>query len=93
MNLTGKCKEDFVGWFYSLDRLNDRYFNSIEMFYRIPQSMQYGVMVDFSETVEDITQHKMVDSEQSYVTGGHSRPEARSFSAEKFNKRYNQNFK
>jgi hypothetical protein len=51
MTLTGKCKEDFEEWFYSLDRLNDRYFNSIEMFYRIPQSMRCGVYVDWFDSV------------------------------------------
>lgn len=83
MILTGKCKEDFEKWYQSLED-----FYHLEL---MPNNMVYGVIVDFSETVKDITQHDMVEMEQGYIAGGHTRPEARTFTVEKFNKRYNQN--
>tara|TARA_B110000495_G_C22563947_1_gene340049 strand:- start:84 stop:392 length:309 start_codon:yes stop_codon:yes gene_type:complete len=101
MTLTGKCKEDFESYLEELDRrdiegvycdyngtfycYNDYHFSCL------PESMQYGVIVDFSETVEDVTNHKMVEAEQSYINGGHSRHESRIMTVEKFDKRYNQN--
>ena len=92
MKLTGKCKEDFEKWFldnYGFDKWED----VKPDFHNGDPSMKYGVIVDFSETVEDKTHHKMVEAEQSFVNGGHARPEARVFTVEKFNNRYNQNKK
>ena len=95
MKLTGKCKEAFEKWFVinvEYDFYGDQSsYNSTSDFVDIPESMQYGVIVDFSETVEDVTNHKMVEAEQSYINGGHSRPESRIMTVEKFDKRYNQN--
>ena len=48
MELTGKAKEQFEAHFYSL---KDRYFNSVEMFYKASDSMQWGVYVDFFREV------------------------------------------
>jgi hypothetical protein len=56
MILTGKCKEDFEKWFH----LNDEYLgyefsvhkcDSTPDFYKEPFSMQYGVLVDFFDSV------------------------------------------
>jgi hypothetical protein len=90
MTLKGKCKEAFEKWFldnYGFDKWED----VIPNFHNIDPSMKYGVIVDFSETVEDVTNHKMVEAEQSYINGGHSRPESRIMTVKKFDKRYNQN--
>jgi len=48
MELTGKAKEQFEEYFYSL---KDRYFNSVEMFYKASDSMKWGVYVDFFDSV------------------------------------------
>ena len=100
MKLTGKCKEDFEKWYMEsfLNYVDPKFidmYKSMELtrFNNTHPSMQYGVRVDFSETVEKITNHKMVESEQSYIIGGHTRVEARTFTVEKFDKRYNQNIK
>ena len=89
MTLTGKCKEAFEEHYVN----NVMHINKLRLvdFYNLQDSMQYGVIVDFSETVEDVTNHKMVEAEQSYINGGHSRPYSRIMTVEKFDKRYNQN--
>ena len=46
--LEGKAKADFEKWFYLL---NERYFNSVDMFYKTTDSMQYGVYVDWFDSV------------------------------------------
>lgn len=56
MDLTGKCKIDFEKWFndkYLLftTRVEQKMFKLIE-FYDSPQSMQYGVYVDFFASVD-----------------------------------------
>tara|TARA_R110002074_G_scaffold351664_1_gene522858 strand:- start:3204 stop:3482 length:279 start_codon:yes stop_codon:yes gene_type:complete len=91
MKLTGKCKEDFEEWYTNPLRHKVALHRSIKHWETFPESMQYGVIVDFSETVEYVTNHKMVEAEQSYINGGHSRPESRIMTVEKFDKRYNQN--
>jgi len=60
MELTGKCKEDFEKWFIETDKGNPIkswisedlgliYLQT--MFSVLPQSMQYGVYVDFFDSV------------------------------------------
>ena len=57
--LTGKCKEDFEKWFYAnevhLDicELEFNYQKStvLDVFQSLPLSMQYGVLVDFFDSV------------------------------------------
>ena len=63
--LTGKCKEDFEKWFKRLDGQEEEHEwfiyltkgrNPIGFFYEFPFSMQYGVYVDFFDSVDvDIT--------------------------------------
>ena len=54
MELTGKCKEEFEGWL-SPNVLNHNFFDSfIAGFFESPQSMQYGVYVDYFESVDII---------------------------------------
>ena len=102
MKLTGKCKEAFDKWFKAtycfmgnMQRegqqfeTDEQFISKFEHFNISPSSMQYGVYVDFSETVEEITKHKMAEGEQSYIDGGHTRPEARTFTVAKFDKRFN----
>jgi hypothetical protein len=48
MKLTGKCKEDFEKWFRRINLKNNWLLNS---FYKLPQSMQYGVLIDFFDSV------------------------------------------
>ena len=55
MILTDKCKADFEKWY---DDLNLKYYSdikgilsSINTFYSLPFSMQYGVYVDFFDSV------------------------------------------
>ena len=58
--LTGKCKEDFEKWFKRLDGQEEEHEwfiyltkgrNPIGFFYEFPFSMQYGVYVDFFDSV------------------------------------------
>ena len=46
MMLTGKCKEDFEKWF-----LKQWDIKKLEYFYFLTSSMQYGVLVDFFDSV------------------------------------------
>jgi hypothetical protein len=48
MKLTGKCKKEFEKWFRRINIKNNWLLNS---FYKLPQSMQYGVFVDFFDSV------------------------------------------
>ena len=62
MELTGKCKEEFEKWLLSndinqevLEIDNMTYYGSYDvydLFYLLPESMQYGVYVDFFDSVE-----------------------------------------
>ena len=46
MRLTGKCKEDFEKWF-----LKQWDVKKLEYFYFLTPSMQYGVLIDFFDSV------------------------------------------
>ena len=46
MNLTGKCKEEFEKW-----RKKQNYNVDAPYFYELKYSMQYGVLVDFFDSV------------------------------------------
>lgn len=57
--LTGKCKEDFVEWFHNsedgvmvFESLNTGDFQPYQQFIHLPISMQYGVYVDFFDSVD-----------------------------------------
>ena len=49
MILTGKCKEDFYKWYV---RTGNVHYSAPNLFLRLPKSMQYGVYVDFFDSVE-----------------------------------------
>ena len=47
MKLTGKCREDFEKWYVK----NSDSLYYIDVFKELPESMQYGVYVDFFDSV------------------------------------------
>tara|TARA_R110002051_G_scaffold308116_1_gene379534 strand:- start:24196 stop:24513 length:318 start_codon:yes stop_codon:yes gene_type:complete len=103
MKLTGKCKEDFEKWLFRWLEINiaevgetpDQ--SDIDHFYTFPNSMQWGVIQDFADSV-DIDIDEIFESELNFSlvsnegAGGLSyhRPEARAAAIEKFNELYNQ---
>ena len=54
MRLTGKCKEDFCYWWVGnpkkIKGVSEAYYNG-EKFESLPYSMQYGVYLDFFDSV------------------------------------------
>ena len=52
MRLTGKAEKDFFEWYRSTD-FKVRNQPGLALFYNYPESMQYGVYVDFFDSVED----------------------------------------
>ena len=110
MELTGKCKEEFEVWYIPYIRKNpfvgDRYFDDtlITQFYEWSDSMQYGVYVDYFDSVGimisvpytyNVTMngcdwfHVRVDNK--YVVNGlKTRPEARQKAIEKANELRNE---
>ena len=99
MELTGKCKKEFDKWF------NNRLFTSLEylhkVFYNTSESMQYGVYVDFFDSVDIFIQieTRIFDKEHPcyiysktvYNRVGifKTRAEARTAAIEKANEIYN----
>lgn len=51
MKLTGKCKEDFEMWYSYHIYSETHHVFGILLFYKLPFSMQYGVYVDFFDSV------------------------------------------
>jgi hypothetical protein len=55
MYLIGECKEDFDNWYelhyeaIGLKSIDDEFY--IDGFYELPESMQYGIYVDFFDSV------------------------------------------
>jgi hypothetical protein len=106
MELTGKCKEEFEKWFTNSD--NHKGFDAeqialdrkyrLKVFYQLYPSMQYGVYVDFFDSVDlninvicycngDEWQFDIEQRQEFYNTK--SRPEARVLAIEKANEIYN----
>jgi hypothetical protein len=99
MKLTGKCKEDFEKWYNSKEELY-KY-----GFHLLPPSMQYGVYVDFFDSVDielwiKPTAYTYYDfyiskkSEDLTILEGcgyETRTEARTEAIRQANKFYNQN--
>jgi hypothetical protein len=50
MNLTGKCKVEFEEWYYVTQSNNDWVWE-LDEFYDLPESMKFGVFVDFFDSV------------------------------------------
>ena len=111
MKLTGKCKEDFNKWIQNEFEPNEQgitvnasYEGDMEVyasenFNILPQSMQYGVYVDFfdsvviyiEDTVADYTTPKtyLAWVNADIVKSCKTRQEARTAAIEKANKIYN----
>jgi hypothetical protein len=62
MKLTGKCKQDFQNWYFNQEIFDDYYITYVPKkgmldefkcidFKELPNSMQYGVYVDFFDSV------------------------------------------
>jgi len=106
MKLTGKCKEDFEKWYFKQKTLPKEFGTlSIDSFYLLSLSMQYGVYVDFFDSVgikvyvsyNDVA-HKwnwFIDfnpvRDDVYGFPEFSLHEARTKAIEKANESYNQN--
>ena len=98
MKLTGKCKEDFEKW-YIKDLVEKEL--ALEEFYNSSDSMQYGVLVDFFDSVgmeicidmwesDDGTQAYTVNIRWEEVSDyNDTRQEARTKAIEKANEIYN----
>ena len=113
MELTGKCKEEFEKWYLQniteLEIEIDSCYHSeldIEMFYKLPKSMRYGVYVDFFDSVgvvididsEMVSENPFfdftIDGKDGHNGDGkeyETRPEARAAAIEKANEIYNLN--
>ena len=106
MKLTGKCKDDFEKYLNKLRKHDtERKFADVEMilesqgyyFEDIPQSMQYGVYVDFFDSLGidiDVFKSKFILKFYNTVNGLESYPfktrqEARTKAIEKANELYN----
>ena len=109
MKLTGKCKEDFEKWLNSSEkyiRINpilnvEIDLNNIYIFGLLTTSMQYGVLVDFFDSVGVYIQieTRLFDNEhpvyiyykRNYTRVGRykKRPEARTLAIEQANEIYN----
>ena len=64
MELTGKCKDDFEKWYLKdMDIDEDEFFNGdtiLSLFYSERESMQYGVYVDFFDSVGILIENGIV---------------------------------
>jgi hypothetical protein len=107
MKLTGKCKQDFERWYsnqkYNLSATHNAGYhpnNYMDWFYTLPKSMQYGVYVDFFDSVGvniEITNDNKhiktfwvdVNAKETDDIELNSRPEARTAAIEKANQTYN----
>ena len=110
MKLTGKCKEDFEKWFEPPLKENEKdpwgialYGSMVAEFYSLTESMQYGVYVDFFDSVGIKISIRNISDAYWFVinnvnTEGKkdryegrymSRPEARTKAIEKANEIYN----
>jgi len=99
MELTGKCKEDFEKW-----RKKQNYNVDAPYFYELKYSMQYGVYVDFFDSVgieieitkwDEDTWQCLVSNKKTLIADElydmYSRLEARTAAITKANEIYNGN--
>jgi hypothetical protein len=107
MELTGICKKKFEKWFTNSD--NHKGFDAeqvaldrkyrLNLFYQLTKSMQYGVYVDFFDSVGiEIYNLKTIselfdknNKKCYYIEELKTRPEARTKAIEKANEIYNLN--
>ena len=98
MKLTGKCKEDFEVWCSNnVWAINPAPTNG-SVFYELPEPMQYGVYIDFFDslgtvvfisTYWDDKQYFQVDVNNLSEYELNTRPEARTAAITKANEMYN----
>jgi hypothetical protein len=107
MELTGKCKQDFQNWYFNQEIFDDYYITYVPKkgmldefkcidFKELPKSMQYGVYVDFFDSVGIRISMNQFNKEYWYdieLTGDDStclktRREARTAAIEKANEIY-----
>jgi hypothetical protein len=102
MELTGKCKEDFEKWYLKGVHNEENYHRHvITSFYSKSESMQYGVYVDFFDSVGltiELSPSNFCSVFYVYLnkntvpaTTCRTRPEARTQAIEKANEIYNLN--
>lgn len=102
MKLTGKCKEEFEKWLsehwvkFESDGAGF-YMEYKEMFYQTPFSMQYGIYVDFFDSVGVEVVCFLMNGEYNWFIEGDiednftkTRHEARTKAIEKANEIYNE---
>jgi hypothetical protein len=100
MTLTGKCKEDFDEWYKNPLRHKVALYRSIKYWETFPDSMQYGVYVDWFDSVDtrviisnywDYGEYFQVSVNDSIeVNEISTRQEARTAAIEKANEIYNE---
>lgn len=97
MKLTGKAKEKFAIWFTKWYNPTEKGY-SLETFYVLPESMQWGVIQDWADSmgyilglVVDISSFNWrgvaysLDKSPNYTTWKKTRQEARNAAIEKLN--------
>ena len=98
MELTGKCKEEFGNWLYKKYELENRV--EINRFNEYPEAMQYGVYVDFFDSVgfhiEIMSIFHLLKTKWRFIPLGgnnmyNTRPEARASAINKANEIFNEN--
>jgi len=105
MILTGKCKVDFESWFFKgthlelsdLELKNTSEADKMDIFYELSESMQYGVYVDFFDSVGiRIELTKCIGGWAIYINGDSdfnlyikNRKESRTAAIKKVNEIYN----
>jgi hypothetical protein len=111
MKLTGKCKQDFQNWYFNQEIFDDYYISYVPKkgmldefkcidFKELPKSMQYGVYVDFFDSVGiniEITNDNKhiktfwvdVNAKETDDIELNSRSEARTAAIKKANEIYN----
>jgi len=91
--LDGKCKEAFEKWYrvwiYKRpNKRNTKSFTYLEFFYQLPFSMQWGVLLEFFDSVDE---ENMLDDWYDYFYHpDKSREFAQKQAIEKENKTFNQ---
>ena len=95
MKLTDKCKVDFEKWYEPIGNINAI---RCYTFYELPNSMQYGVYVDYFDSVDIDTEivktlmgkfYILINDDRLNDDKFESRPEARTQVIEKANEIYN----
>ena len=68
--ISGSCKKDFNNWGIKDNRFGlDNVFDFIQWFHVLPESMQYGVYVDFFDSVKiDIDLYPILDYNKKFYT-------------------------